>query len=606
MAGDAEDVADAVLIRQARSGDARAFGRLWNRHHTAALRFATRLVGRSDSEDLVSDAFASIYQAIRNGAGPDEMFRPYLYTTLKNLSIRWSIRESAFTLEEVDFDTFTDSTTAEDEGVAALERSYEALAFRSLPHRWQEVLWYGEVEGLKPRDIAPILGMSANAVAALAYRARDGFRKAWLELRAQDDAAVSAPSDKVLAGRLRAVLVPLLVGIPLAEFLRDTGGSAPATAAVTTASSHLPIPTFSGLIAGATAIGAASVLVAAAIIAPPEPGTSPTLEVPASASAPLPGYGEPERPGGDPAPVEPTRDPASTDPTRTEPPTSPPLPTTPAALPAATTPAVFSPLAGEAVPGGAVAVSGSGDSGSEILFTIDGQSAGSVIVDQDGSWHHDLVASLADGAHELGVVQRSATRSSSPIVSIPFTVDSVAPAQPLLATTFDRYAQSAPPVSGVAEPGAIVVVSDGVTELARVTADDDGSWSTPSLEGLTAYSTQLVVTQIDRAGNASDAAITPLAFTPRFTTTQTQYPASWLMWPVLASGWPGASVRTYIDGQPVWTNYSLITTIPASGNFQAYQGGFLSAGVHVITIAYADPTTLEPLSTESFTVTVTP
>ena len=43
------------------------------------------------------------------------------------------------------------------------------------------MLWYTEVEGLDPHDVAPIMGLSANGVAALAYRAREGLRKAWLQ-----------------------------------------------------------------------------------------------------------------------------------------------------------------------------------------------------------------------------------------------------------------------------------------------------------------------------------------------------------------------------------------------------------------------------------------
>ena len=42
------------------------------------------------------------------------------------------------------------------------------------------MLWHTEVEGQKPADIAPLLGMSANSVSALAYRAREGLRQAYL------------------------------------------------------------------------------------------------------------------------------------------------------------------------------------------------------------------------------------------------------------------------------------------------------------------------------------------------------------------------------------------------------------------------------------------
>ncbi|HMO10501.1 MAG TPA: zf-HC2 domain-containing protein, partial [Actinotalea sp.] len=43
------------------------------------------------------------------------------------------------------------------------------------------MLWYTEVEGLSAAEIAPILGLTANGVAALAYRAREGLRQAYLQ-----------------------------------------------------------------------------------------------------------------------------------------------------------------------------------------------------------------------------------------------------------------------------------------------------------------------------------------------------------------------------------------------------------------------------------------
>ena len=46
------------------------------------------------------------------------------------------------------------------------------------------VLWHTEVEQQKPADIAPLLGMSANSVSALAYRAREGLRQAFLSQHA--------------------------------------------------------------------------------------------------------------------------------------------------------------------------------------------------------------------------------------------------------------------------------------------------------------------------------------------------------------------------------------------------------------------------------------
>jgi hypothetical protein len=69
-----------------------------------------------------------------------------------------------------------------DPAVAGLERTMIARAFLSLPKRWQAVLWHTEIEGAKPAEIAAVLGLTANGVAALAYRAREGLRQAYLQI----------------------------------------------------------------------------------------------------------------------------------------------------------------------------------------------------------------------------------------------------------------------------------------------------------------------------------------------------------------------------------------------------------------------------------------
>ena len=67
-----------------------------------------------------------------------------------------------------------------DTAVQDFEDEAASRAFHSLPERWQLVLWHLEVEGQQPAEVAPLLGVKANAVSALAYRAREGLRAAYL------------------------------------------------------------------------------------------------------------------------------------------------------------------------------------------------------------------------------------------------------------------------------------------------------------------------------------------------------------------------------------------------------------------------------------------
>jgi RNA polymerase sigma factor (sigma-70 family) len=170
---------DEELIANARSGDQGAFAELWRRHYRSGARVARQFTSSIDADDLVSEAYTRIYQRVLAGGGPSGAFRPYLYTTIRNLASTWGAKSRDVQVDDIA--DYEDPSTIDDPVAVALDRTLTARAFRSLPERWQSVLWYTEVEGMDPHEVAPILGMSANGVAALSYRAREGLRKAWLQ-----------------------------------------------------------------------------------------------------------------------------------------------------------------------------------------------------------------------------------------------------------------------------------------------------------------------------------------------------------------------------------------------------------------------------------------
>ena len=178
---------DGSLVMAARAGDRDAFAVLWQRHARSGLRVARQFTSSIDADDLVSEAYARIYQRVLAGGGPDGAFRPYLYTTIRNLASRWGGNRRDVNVNDID--DFEDLAAADDPTTAALDRTLTVRAFRALPDRWQSVLWYTEVEGMDPHEVAPILGLTANGVAALSYRAREGLRKAWLQAHVSDASA---------------------------------------------------------------------------------------------------------------------------------------------------------------------------------------------------------------------------------------------------------------------------------------------------------------------------------------------------------------------------------------------------------------------------------
>jgi RNA polymerase sigma factor (sigma-70 family) len=171
---------DADLISAVRRGDLDAYGRLFDRHREAALRMARQLVRGPDADDLVAESFVRVMTILQDGKGPDEAFRAYLLTAIRRLHVD-RIR-SGSKVRSTDDDFVLDRTVEfVDPAEMRFEQSAAAAAFSSLPERWQLVLWHLDVEGQKPADVAPLLGMSANSVSALAYRAREGLRQAYLQ-----------------------------------------------------------------------------------------------------------------------------------------------------------------------------------------------------------------------------------------------------------------------------------------------------------------------------------------------------------------------------------------------------------------------------------------
>lgn len=172
-------LADADLILRTRAGDASAYGELWRRHYRSGITVARSITSSIDADDLVQEAYAKIYQTILRGGGPTASFRAYLLTSVRNAAASWGRARNDYNVEELE--SLVDPDSTEEAVDNALDQSLTTRAFRSLPTRWQEVLWYSEVEQLKPADISPLLGMSTGAVSQLAFRAREGLREAWIQ-----------------------------------------------------------------------------------------------------------------------------------------------------------------------------------------------------------------------------------------------------------------------------------------------------------------------------------------------------------------------------------------------------------------------------------------
>ncbi len=194
---------EARLLQAARTGSTAAFGILYARYRPLAVGVAQRTLAPAEAplaEDVAEVAFIRVLTALHNGKGPTDTLRAYLTTTVRReawraqrrhrrqaeVADRWAT-EAERCLEPV---RVPHADPPGDLGTHALLGE----AFRGLSDRWRRVLWLTEVEGRKPAEVAPMLGLSAGSVSALAYRARNGLVAAYLaayQRTTTDDACVA-------------------------------------------------------------------------------------------------------------------------------------------------------------------------------------------------------------------------------------------------------------------------------------------------------------------------------------------------------------------------------------------------------------------------------
>jgi RNA polymerase sigma factor (sigma-70 family) len=397
---DSSTPSDPELIAAVRAGDTHAYGVLFERHRSAALNLARQIAGQSDAEDLVSDAFMKVLRVLSTGGGPDVAFRAYLLTAVRRLHVD-RIRAAQKVTPTDELEKFDPGTPFKDTAVDSFENAAAAKAFASLPERWQLVLWHLEVEGQKPAEIAPLLGMSANSVSALAYRAREGLRQAYLQMHMADTAAeqcrwvterLGAYVRKGLSKRdaakvdehldecpkcaavyleltevnsnLSGIIAPALLGTAAVGYLASaTGGGIGATGVAAlvlkarhTAKAH-SLMTAGGVAGGVAAAGVATVFVTQAFHRDAgddgRRNTADTsiIETPVqTGEGPVTPESTPNGPSpskGDPPSQNPQNEPTPTSPTTAAPPTSAPSRTTAPPPPSETTaPAETPPVVG--------------------------------------------------------------------------------------------------------------------------------------------------------------------------------------------------------------------------------------------------------------------
>ncbi len=183
---------DAVLLEQVAKGDVAAFSTLVDRHLSAVLAVARRMLrDDAEAEDMAQEAMLRLWRSSDRLEIGAYGARPWLRRVVSNLCIdRVRAGRNTSVVDEV-----PDEGQPADQ-VQALERQQASRrvdeALKSLPERQRLALVLFHYEGLSQIEIGKTMGISDEAVESLLSRARRALKSSlaseWREL-------LTAPED---------------------------------------------------------------------------------------------------------------------------------------------------------------------------------------------------------------------------------------------------------------------------------------------------------------------------------------------------------------------------------------------------------------------------
>ena len=176
---------EALMVRMA-AGDVSACEELMGAWAGAAYRFAYRMFrDRQIAEDVSQELFFKLY---RNAARyqPAGKFKTYFYTVLNNLcldTLRRMNRKSLPAFQTFENPVLDGMPLEGDEGAPEAaaqvveERKLVREAIGKLQEAQRKVIVLRELEQLKYREIAEVLGLSLNEVKVQIHRGRKSLLK---------------------------------------------------------------------------------------------------------------------------------------------------------------------------------------------------------------------------------------------------------------------------------------------------------------------------------------------------------------------------------------------------------------------------------------------
>ena len=164
------------IVSRAQSGDAEAFGQLYDRYVDVVYRYVQyRVANAALAEDLTSETFLRALRRITSYTWQGRDFGAWLVTIARNLiadhykSGRYRLELATSDLVEAGADRTEDGP--EDEVLAGLTNEVLLEAVKRLNAEQQECIALRFLQGMSVAETAQIMGKNEGAIKALQYRA---------------------------------------------------------------------------------------------------------------------------------------------------------------------------------------------------------------------------------------------------------------------------------------------------------------------------------------------------------------------------------------------------------------------------------------------------
>lgn len=169
---------DAQLVARSLRQDHEAFGQLIDRHASAIVNLAYRMVGnRAEAEDLAQEAFLAAFKALSTFRA-DSKFSTWLYRIASNKCKDWlRAKRPGMGQQDVDIDEVLDIHVAEEQTPERLLSQQQIAleleqAIQRLPPLYREAFVLKHVEGLSYEEMEEILGVNGDTLKMRVYKGR--------------------------------------------------------------------------------------------------------------------------------------------------------------------------------------------------------------------------------------------------------------------------------------------------------------------------------------------------------------------------------------------------------------------------------------------------